>query len=270
MANQGQEAFCTLITPPEGVAVDEFVRSLASEGLSDEPTLRHAMTRVPPLILAQSTPEISARCVGKIVDGGGDALSVTLRDLERLGGSIRVKGIRVQEDSLELELWRGPTAIVPTNRIDVFVLAHSTGSEITGRKPLTSQEGGYARSSTGGIGQLRLPVDSSAPETRIVAKNVLDIHTSNGSVFQIDGDKFGFDVLGDLRTQGDRQNLGRLYDMLRHLAPHAVGDTYYTQFKPPSAVKRLRLPGMQINDEKPPFAFYSRWVTLVYRHVMGG
>ena len=52
-------------------------------------------------------------------------------------------------------------------------------------------------------------------------------------------------------------------------APDAIVDPYFSLFKPPPGYKRLRLPGMKINDEDPAFAYYSRWAALMYRHVMG-
>ena len=51
--------------------------------------------------------------------------------------------------------------------------------------------------------------------------------------------------------------------------PEAVVDPYFTLWRPPPGVRRLRLPMMKINQDDPNFAFYSRWAALLYRHVMG-
>jgi len=271
MAIPGTYAFCTLITPPEGVTLDHLAHMLAGEGMSDVHSLMLHFARVPPMIIAQVDPALAARCAAMIVELGGDAMVTTMEQITRLGGTMRVRDIRVHPGNIEFELWRGPTAMVPTSRIDVLVRAHDSQTHTSAPKPLTRASASMQVIRSGaGLSNIREKMESQKPQTKLVTKDWLDIHTTDGSVYQVDGDKFGFQVLGDMRTQGDRHNMDRLFEMLTHLAPNAVGDTYFRQFKPPPGYKRLRLPEMRINMEDASFAFYSRWAAIVYRHVMGG
>ena len=98
----------------------------------------------------------------------------------------------------------------------------------------------------------------------------LDVHTTDGRVFQVDGDKFGYRVLGDLRKHGDKANMDAMLELLSHLAPDEIVDPYYSLWSAPPGHDRLRLPMMKINNDDPRFAFYSRWVALMYRQIMRG
>ena len=96
------------------------------------------------------------------------------------------------------------------------------------------------------------------------------MHTADGRVFQIDGDKFGFAVLGDMKGHTDNENMDKMLELLDHLTPNAIVDQYFKLFKAPTGYKRLRLDNLSVNNDDPAFAFYSRWTALMYRHVMGG
>ena len=268
MAEPGTYTFLTLVTPPEKLSTDELALRLAALGLSDPPTLRQHLARVPPLILAQCDPLLAERAVLQILELGGDALTISMADIQRLGGTMRIKDITIHEGALELHLWRGPTAKIPTSRIDALVLAHTTTETRHAPSQIGRQRAAVIAIRPGSaLRQIHDEIESQPPETKLTSTNQLDIHTTDGSVFQIDGDKFGFKVLGDMRTQGDQHNMRKLFELLQHLAPQAAADTHFGTFKPPSGIKRLRLPNMTINNENPAFAFYSRWITLVYRHI---
>lgn len=262
--------YLTLVTPPEGVESDELARRLVEAELSDLPTVRSRLMRVPPCIIGECLPAVADACAGVVRELGGDAVTVPMKAVERLGGTIRIRDMRIEPGVIEMELWRGQTARIPTERIDVLVRASDTREESTGGREMSRTRASMHVARTGpAYSMIRAELDSQASaEKRIVSKDWLDIHTKDGSVFQVDGDKFGFGVLGDMKKQGDRVNMDQLLDLLSHLCPNAVVDTYFPMFKPTSSVKRLKLPGMVINEEDPVFAFYSRWAALVYRYVM--
>ena len=117
---------------------------------------------------------------------------------------------------------------------------------------------------------LRSQREQQQRETRVVGVSAkLDIHTRDGTVYQVDGDKFAFGVLGDMRTQGDANNMDRTLELLEHVCGGAVSDGVFEQFKATPQVARFRIPGMRVNNDDPVFAFYSRWIAMVYRHVAG-
>ena len=114
-----------------------------------------------------------------------------------------------------------------------------------------------------------VPSDTPPPSRQVQTSDKLDVHTTDGSVFQIDGDKFGYSILGDLRGHSDRHNMDQMFELLAHLAPDAIVDPYFKLWTPPAGHHRLRLPDMKANNDDPAFAFYSRWVALLYRHLLG-
>ena len=63
-------------------------------------------------------------------------------------------------------------------------------------------------------------------------------------------------------------------DIARHRKPepvadHAVADNFFPLFKAPGNIGALGLPRAPGAAEDPRFAFYSRWVALMYRHLIG-
>ena len=262
--------YLTLVSPPEEVDGEELARRLVEADLSDLPTVRSRLMRVPPCIIGECLPAVADACAGVVRELGGDAVTVPMKAVERLGGTVRVRDMRIEPGAIEMELWRGQTARIPAERIDVLVRASDTREKSVGGHELSRTHAALTVARTGpGYQMIQQQVAAhGSAEKRLVSKDWLDIHTKDGSVFQVDGDKFGFGVLGDMKKQGDRMNMDQLLDLLSHLCPDAVVDTYFPMFKAPSSVKRLKLPGMVINEEDPVFAFYSRWAALVYRYVM--
>lgn len=265
--------YVTLVTPPDGVAFDRLVNVLVEAGLSDTPTVQSVLKRVAPCILGECEIDIAERCVARITELGGDAMIVSMRDAERLGGTLRIRDLGVGAGTLDLTLWRGPTTSVRFASVDVLVRASDSRETSGGVGPSDVSR----RAISGAVIRHRSAYGSLQDDLRTIAasrKKILtfdwlDIHTKDGTVYQLDGAKFGYAALGEMKTQGDRANMDKMLDLLTHLAPHAAVDTYFPLFRAPSSVKRIRLHGMRINEEDATFAFYSRWAALVYRHVIG-
>lgn len=201
--------YLTLVTPPEGVDAEELSRRLVEADLSDLPTVRTRLTRVPPCIIGECLPAVADACAGVVRELGGDAVTVPMKAVERLGGTVRIRDMRIDPGVIEMELWRGQTARIPTERIDVLVRASDAREKSVGGHELSRMKAAMTVARTGpGYRMVRQQVEAHGPaEKRLVSKDWLDIHTKDGSVFQVDGDKFGFGVLGDLKKQGDRVDL---------------------------------------------------------------
>ena len=108
--------------------------------------------------------------------------------------------------------------------------------------------------------------------TRVSVTEIMDLYLRDGSRIRINGDKFGFDVLGEGKGYTDRQNMDKLAVMLSERAPRAIVDLNFREFRCPpdiltsyfrSAEGRVRL-----TVEAPAFDFYSVWAALMYRKMM--
>jgi hypothetical protein len=283
--NDETRPFLTLVTSPEGADREEMAHLLAEATGHDAATLRMRLGQAPPMILGQFAPQAARRAVAAITRRGGDAFAPTLQQIAALGPTLKVRDLRIGGEGVELDLWRGPSTTITPQDIQIIIRAGLSEQQTPGSGTLDSGLAGalgrtlsastYAVWGMGGSygwavhlharGTMR---EWQSQEKRIVTSHKLDFHTADGRVFQIDGDKFGYGILGSLRGYSDNENIDRMCELFVHLNPEAVVDPYFRLFRPPPGYQRLRLPDMKINRDDPVFAFYSRWAALMYRHVM--
>lgn len=234
-----------------------------------------------PAILGPVPSLMADAAVRAIVETGADAFAPTMDDIESLGPTLKIKRLAIEEGpALIAEMWRGGAfEILRPGQVLALVLGGIPDRRVKPRPSALSSEPDEIMES------VSLPVElgmargmqraadlfGRVPKWDVEAEVSfkLDLHTRDGRVFQIDGDKFNFDVLGEGRAQSDRLNSRALADLLAHLCTGAVLDDYFRDFKPPMGAQRLRLPMMSMNNDDPEFAFYSRWAGLMYRHVAG-
>ena len=284
--------FLSVISYPEGMSQENVVDLLARSGGLDAPTLSLKMRQTPPCIVAVVDPPAAEGAVRALIEHGGDGFAPTLADLAALGPTLKIKDMRIGVDGLQLELWRGPVITLAPSDVQILVRVHL--SETT-QDPTRGAAGAVARAryahggAIGAVGRglafgwgvggahgwatrlytMRDLALERAAEQQITVSHKLDIHAADGRVFQIDGDKFGFHILGDRRAMSDNVNIDRMCEFFAHLNAEAVVDPYFRYWHPPAGHHRLRLPNMKVNNDDPAFAFYSRWAALMYRHVMG-
>lgn len=272
--------FVSLITPPTGLdaaaacgVMAPFLGTVVDVGPN--------RFGVPPCIVASTLDAHAAEAaVRAICSMGGDAFAPSLADIAALGATMKIKHLELPGDgTLRAEFWRSERVTFDAASVQVLVRA-SLGKRPAGlgnaeAEPIVDvARAGLVLADimldTPGV-WCPTAVDSTpAPPLRPTAiiSEKLDIHLSSGQVLQIDGDKFGFRVLGSLRGHSDKANIDAMIELLRHLSDKAVLDSFFGNFKPPPGINRLRLPDTRLNNDHPAFAFYSRWVALMYRHVM--
>lgn len=256
--------FLSIIGWPEQCQRDELARLLHQVAGVDEATARIRLGLTPPLIVGQVPPEKAAPALRALATRGGEGFAPTLGDLEALGPTVMVKNLGLVEGVLQIELRDGGRASV--RREDVRVLVRAQLKSTTTTHWPVKIPGVSARYRT--FDSIKAEVESSVVRT-ISTSNKLDIHTAAGRVYQVDGDRFGFGILGQLRGHSDKANMDSLCQLLAHVTPNEVVDDFYPLWRPPPTYRRLRLPDMKRQGEDPAFAFYSRWVALMYRHLRG-
>jgi len=286
-AHHAASTFLTVIAWPRGGADRAFETLSKAIGI-DVPTLRLAAARSTPSIIA-TLPARECEAGRRVIHAaGGDATSVSLAELESFGGTRKIRSIAVAPGRIDVVLWRGEPRHeqVPLASIDVVVRAtikragrrafSTAGEDGINLAPLPRS---MRRSGFGFLDPARERPEWSdlttsggvpMPAKQIDLSEKIDIHTADGRVYQVDGDKFAFDVLGDLKGPSDRPNMDALCDMLAHLAPRAAIDRYFDLFRAPPGFERLRVPGAAINADDPAFAFYSRWTAVITRRLQSG
>ena len=279
--------FLTVITYPEGMTHNDVAELLADGGGLDAPSLRLILRQTPPCIAGRYPRGAAMGALRALIKAGGDGFTPSLADIEALGPTLKIKDLRLGAGGLEADLWRASSVTINPDEIQIIVRAHLSEkimkprSGVTGSSLMTSytRPGASAIAVGWGMGGaygLALGLYASSgfsPEAReertMVLSHKLDIHTAGRRVFQIDGDKFAYLILGDQRGYSDNENTDKMCELLAHMSPNAVVDPYFSYWHPPPGHQRLRLPQMKINKDDPAFAFYSRWAALMYRHVMG-
>ena len=294
------KAFLSIITPPEGMSRAELADRIARKSGIDAHTVKLRLGLVPPMIVGLVDVPAAVRTVHSIVRRGGDAFAPTMAEIESLGPTLKVRDMQLADGALAMELWRGPKLRIEPREIEILIRARTPGEasaplgyESSARSFMGEAAGfgfadGAASSllvslSVGGsyglgraIHRIRDDLESEAFDRLPAMKapqsmpsHKLDLHTHDGRVLQIDGDKFAYGILGEMRGHSDNVNIDRMCELFVHLNADVVVDTYFSAFLPPAGHQRLRLPMMKINNDHVAFAFYSRWSALMYRHVMG-
>lgn len=270
-----QRVYLSVIAWPEGVASPHDVRSLLDDAIPvpddprlarDHEALHNRVALQTPLILGSVTRSEGERICQTIRHRRGDAFITSEQDLAALGPTLKIRDLSLRDGALDVTIWRGPETTIRTDAIVCLVRAHLSDSVVV-RTP--------ARASISQIHfihhmppSVRGEFVRDATTRKTKTSDKLDIHTADGSVFQIDGDKFGYQILGDMRAHSDKANMDRMFELLQHLADHAVADMYFPLWKPPPGYDRLRIPHAHLNNDDPAFAFYSRWCALMYRHIL--
>ncbi len=280
--------FLSVLAWPEGYGRELVAQLLADTSGVDYETLKLRLGQAPPTVIGQVDPVAASRALFALIEEGGDGFAPTFTDLAALGPTLKIRDLRIEDGEIHLDLWRAESVVVAREEVEILVRAHLRGSvkermirPVPGPSGTTLDQARRARAELAwGIGgAMGLAIDftggyidnaGQAFEKRVKTSDKLDIHSRGGRVFQIDGDKFGFRALGDLRGQGDRTNMDRMCELLSLIAPDEIVDPYFPLFSPPPGHDRLRLPGMILNHEDPAFAFYSRWAALMYRYLKRG
>lgn len=281
-------AYLSLILMPADMDAREIPAMLAPAIGLDEPTLRLRCKGVPPFIITSLDPEQARAGVEVLEQAGCEAFAPTRQELAALGPTRKIKDLALGPDGIRLTMWREED--VTLNPADIVVLVRAKMSEVSrtlrrdgpGAMLGSVLRGGadlrpvlaYGVGGSFGLAATLWASDSNPPppdvDVSYQISTMLDIHTSEGHVFQIDGSKFGFDFLGDLRGMSDMVNIDHTCDYFARLAPHAAIDPYFTYFNPPADHTQLRIPKSALSQDDPRFAFYSRWCALMYRHLSGG
>lgn len=278
-ANDDPRPFLTLIAFPDGFDHLRTARLLADEAAFNEPTLRVMVGREPPCIVGQCDPDQASIAIQSIVSRGGDAIAPTFSDLAALGPSRPVKHLELESGHLIIDLWRGARMVINREDVEILVRAHLSttatqtdfGALERDRRMsgvgLTGYSLGAGGLAVGLAAGYALSGSSGAVSKKMTTSDRLDIHTRDGVVYQVNGDKFGYQVLGQQRGHSDKVNMDRLCDLLAHVCPDEIVDPYFSLWKPPAGANRLPL---KPHDDSLAFAFYSRWAALMYRHLKRG
>ncbi len=264
-----ERPYLTLTAVPDAMEPRRAIEVVAAASGIDAPTVRLRLAKPPPVIVGLIRGVAPGDAVAMLAQHGCDAFTNTLADLAALGPTLKIRTLRLSGDGLDVDLWGGTAEVIPREDVRVLVRASLRGEERTPTSPRPAMRSSLPNVFASVDAVLRLALDAPRWRSRVRTSDMLDVHTADGRVFQIDGDKFAYEVLGDLRGQGDRANMDRMCELLAHVCPNGIVDEYFPLWRPPPGYQRLRIPRLRGDRDDPGFAFYSRWAALLYRHAAG-
>ncbi|MBL1218426.1 MAG: hypothetical protein D8M59_13160 [Planctomycetes bacterium] len=278
--------FLSVIRWPDTMDVQQMTARLCDATGRDESIVSRRVRITPPAIIGVLEEDAARSAANVIIELGGSAFSPTIADIEALGPTMKIKDIHLGAEGIVFELWRGEEreCSIDPDQIDVMVRtrlseAHlaSPGDSAVG---LVLDPGGSGEVSAGwGFGgsyglasamHAYSDMESGEHSGQLKLPCKLDIHVKDGRVFQIDAEKFGFQVLGGLKGMRENQKIDKICEWFTSLTQRTILDPFFGYWRPPAGIDRIRIPLMRVNNDDPGFVFYSRWVALLYRHVLSG
>lgn len=258
------QPFLSIVRQPEGCDRSQTAALLAELNVLDLPTARLRLGQEPPMVIAQAEPGVAGAAADAIRTRGGDAFTFTFGDLEALGPTLKIARLRVVEGGIDVDLHRGLSTTLRRENVQVLVRAQLRETKTERRPPPKLGSTALNRS----LDAIRAGIESATTH-KLTTAELLDIHMTDGSVYEVDGRRFDFSVLGDLKGYSDKPNMDNLCELIAHLAPDEVVDTWFRLWRPPAGYRNLRVPDANAGEDDLSFTFYSRWAALTYRHVMG-
>lgn len=202
-------------------------------------------------------------------------------DLQVHGEVVLTKHLTPGSDYFGIEPWRGEAFVLKPSELRSIVF----GVIMEGSQVRQQMTGGDV-STLGNIG-IQAAIGGPVPTVtnddlgqNITAGNknaraktsrvVIDLHftgTSPRKIVRIDGNKQGWQFLGEARGYSDITNAGKAMVMFQSLAPDATTDECFNQFNCPASSRRMKISG--VPEEIRQFDFYSRWIGHIHRVLRG-
>jgi len=257
----------TLVNTPASLS-PAAIQRLADLLATDAYSIRLALNRPRPVILSHSVEAAAAeQAVLELAGYGCEAYALDQQEIENLAEPLRPRTLELHRDHVRVIIT--DAELVLSRWDNLFLLVH-------GRCRFFARERTRYSPTPG-----RYTMPGTVPQSdtsREAVTEKLDIYFFDGSVpVRIDCDRFSFQFLGSKRGLTDGQSLQTTIRAIRKLAPQAVHDEGFEQFRRTgstagrsSRVRDMPIGGgwmtMQrdVEDDGPRFDFYSRLSFLIH------
>lgn len=276
-----EHAYLSIVQWPGNFNETAKVDALALALGMDQDTGKLVARRGTPHVVARISSLIRDEVLRVLTELGVMAFAPTHSELAGAGPVRRIKRLAVGAGRITCQMWReNPVLLDPA---DLLLIVRGRLKQITKRTKIGLSQGfrgtmtwrlaapelalGMVLARAGG-GSL---VDRRAD---ITVSEQAELFLRNNTRLRLDADKLNFDVLGDQRGYSDHVNMERLIELLRHLAPQAIIDEGFGDFRSPPDILRdfSRSAGsvsISTTSDHRAFEFYSPWVNILYRRMLG-
>ena len=277
-----EHAYLSIVQWPSTFDEPAKVDALALALGMDQDTGRLIARRGTPQIAARISSLIRDEVLRVLVDQGVMAFAPTQSELASAGPVRRIKSLAVTPRGITCQMWRqDPVLFKPA---DLFLIVHgrvkSTTTRTRAALPTRSHKqfvwaAGIRPEIALGMALAR-GADRSAIDrtTESNQSEQVELFLRNNTRLRLDADKLNFDVLGDQRGYSDHVNMNRLLELVAHLAPQAITDEGFSDFKsPPDIIREYSSNAgnthIQSTSDQPAFEFYAPWSNILYRRMLG-
>jgi hypothetical protein len=260
-------AFVSIFDWPAGWVREQKIEALSRCVGIDPADANLRVAKPAPLALIRLPERAAGAAVRSLRDMGVPAFAPTERQLNGLSRPIvakRLSGDRgAAGPAFLVEPWRGHLVRLEMSEVFLIVRAAVVSRRSAAGDP-TTQVRFDALTGTMYLDRVE------TPPRKLGLAEVIELHTSDGARFRIDGNKFNFDVLGNDRGHADSVNADLLADRLTQAAPRARIDMGFADFSPPPGAVRALDPGAPLaRSRMPEFEFYSAWLHMLHRFALG-
>ena len=257
--------FVTLVTSPAPVPPD-VVKRLAEIVASDVYTVKLALKRPRPLILAERVEAAAAKEAASLLRGFGHEVWVFGHgEIAALAEPVRPRTLELHRDHIRFVF--PPDELVLSRWDNLFLLVRATCRMQT--KQISEEH--FCRAA----GPEGLHIQERRTESRREGVNdLLDIYFYDGSrPVRIDADRFVFAFLGSKMGPSDSQSLETTLKVIRRMAPQAIIDRGFDQFKRGAGAlgrtgkargSMAMFVETRVDDDRPRFDFYSRLMFMIH------
>lgn len=276
-----EHAYLSIVQWPGGMDETDKVEALVLAAGMDPDQAALAVRRGTPQVVLRLSSLIRSEVLRSLHANSVTAICPTTTELASSGPVRRIKSIAITPGRLVCQMWRqDPVELDPA---DLLLIVRGRLKQVTERSTITHTQGyqGALAWSIGGP-ELALGLGLAGLGDRAQVHRDSEINQSqqaelflrDNTRLRLDADKLNFDVLGDQRGYSDHINMDRLIDLVRHLAPKALVDEGFGDFRCPPGLARehARAIGLRLvrtTNEHPAFEFYAPWANLLYRHMLG-
>jgi hypothetical protein len=268
-------AYLSIVDWPEGFGEPERIAALASAGI-DEHQAALCVRRGFPQVVACLDSMRAQAAVDLLHAQGVTSFAPERSAMRALPAPILLKDMAKADGAPEpmfaCEAWRGEPLVLKPAEIRLIVRGRVDTTETRTSVTAPSMTGAVMFGGIGGaiaVSAMNPPSVDRATR-QLGSADVIDLFLPEGVRARISSSKFRFDVLGDARGATNHDNAAALLQMLGALAPRAIMDIGFADFRCPPDVMKGHWsdigPGtLRRESDAPAFDFYSAWAYLMYR-----
>ncbi len=265
-------ALLSILAWPDGATRDDRIEALVASAGIEPYDARLAAAKDAPCIVGLIDEATAGHVTGALAGYGVTCFAPTAATIRSIPPTLFARRIERQTggsgQGFKIETWSNQRASISGRDIYLIVRAKLRKRGLGPER--TEVDINYYGAAAGpGPGMVTVS-EHSKRDPRTSIRDILEVYDRRGARFRVDGSKFNFDVLGEMRGHSDNENADRVALMVAGTNPDALVDMAFTEFScGPQLAKRflepLTGPDRMRFELDPTFELYSKWCFLMHK-----